>query len=360
MTSAEYVLSPGDERLSELLSHLRGHASALEMSDAWPREQLHLCARYGVFRWFFTETWGGLDWNESNITHGYVRLSSACLTTTFVITQHMAAALRIAACDNRELQTRLLPDLAAGRRYATVGISHLSTSRQHLRQPVMRAAETATGYRLDGYSPWVTGAAFAHLVVLGATLDNGQQILVAVSTDSPGVSRPPAEPLVGLSASQTGRLICEGVEVPREALIAGPCESVMKQGHRAGTGGLPTSALAVGLTLSAVEYLEEEASQRAELLEPTRALRAAWERLFADLLQVAGGEPVCSNEELRVRSNSLVLRATQAALMAAKGAGYVRGHPVGRWCREALFFLVWSCPQPVAAANLCEFAAIID
>jgi hypothetical protein len=55
-----------------------------------------------------------------------------------------------------------------------------------------------------------------------------------------------------------------------------------------------------------------------------------------------------------------VLRSTQAALAAAKGAGYVVGHPAGRWCREALFFLVWSCPQPVLSANLCELAGILD
>ncbi len=61
---------------------------------------------------------------------------------------------------------------------------------------------------------------------------------------------------------------------------------------------------------------------------------------------------------LRAQANSLALRASQAALAAAKGTGYVVGHPAGRWCREALFFLVWSCPQGVMAANLCELAGL--
>jgi hypothetical protein len=82
--------------------------------------------------------------------------------------------------------------------------------------------------------------------------------------------------------------------------------------------------------------------------------------LEADLFAAVRGEPHCSNDELRQRANSLVLRSTQAALAAAKGAGYVVGHPAGRWCREALFFLVWSCPQPVLSANLCELAGILD
>jgi hypothetical protein len=87
-------------------------------------------------------------------------------------------------------------------------------------------------------------------------------------------------------------------------------------------------------------------------------LRAEFVDLRDDLLSLAAGETVCSNEALRQRANSLVLRATQAALTAAKGSGYVAGHPAGRWCREALFFLVWSCPQGVMHANLCELAGL--
>ena len=74
--------------------------------------------------------------------------------------------------------------------------------------------------------------------------------------------------------------------------------------------------------------------------------------------QLAAGLGDCTNEELRSQANSLVLRATQSALVAAKGTGYVEGHPVGRWCQEALFFLVWSCPQAVLDANLCELVGI--
>ena len=76
------------------------------------------------------------------------------------------------------------------------------------------------------------------------------------------------------------------------------------------------------------------------------------------MLALAGGQTVCTNDELRAAANSIALRTTQAALAAAKGTGYVVGHPAGRWCREALFFLVWSCPQGVMAANLCELAGL--
>ena len=213
---------------------------------------------------------------------------------------------------------------------------------------------------IDGFSPWVTGGPFADHVLIGAALDDERQILAVLPMDSPGVSVPPVAELVGLSASHTGPVQCDRVTLGREWLVAGPIEDVMKHGVGARPGGFQTSALAIGLAGGAVRFLQEEAAKRPDLLAATDALHAEWHELRSDLLSAAADEPVCSTENLRTRSNSLALRSSQAALAAAKGTGYVVGHPAGRWCREALFFLVWSCPQPVMAANLCELAGISD
>jgi hypothetical protein len=132
----------------------------------------------------------------------------------------------------------------------------------------------------------------------------------------------------------------------------------MQQGVGASSGGLQTSTLAAGLSDSAITLVERESLNRPDLDAPGKALRKEWNCLCDDLLESAAGNPTTTNEQLRTRANSLVLRSTQAAMTAAKGAGYVVGHPAGRWCREALFFLVWSCPQPVANANLCELAGL--
>jgi hypothetical protein len=133
---------------------------------------------------------------------------------------------------------------------------------------------------------------------------------------------------------------------------------VMRSGVGAGTGGLQTSTLAVGLAGAAIHFLEQETTARPELGKPAEELRREHQSLESTLLALAEGQQVCTSDELRTRANSLALRATQAALAAAKGTGYVVGHPAGRWCREALFFLVWSCPQGVLAANLCELAGL--
>ena len=353
------ITSPDTPQLPELCKQLEQLAPRLSEA-AWPAEQLARCADRGVFEWFVARQWGGQAWSDVDVIRGYLALGAACLTTTFVITQRTGACQRIAASENETAKRELLPALASGAIFATVGISHLTTSRRHLAKPVLCADETPSGFRLDGFSPWVTGAPHAEFVVVGATLDDGRQILIALPTDARGVTVPAGTDLVALSESQTGPVQCDRVEVDRRWLLAGPVEQVMQQGVGARTGGLQTSALALGLAGRALDYLDQETAARPDLQPPTEALRDDWRALISQLLRAAAGEPVCSNEELRTGANSLVLRSTQAALSAAKGSGYVTGHPTGRWCTEALFFLVWSCPQPVVAANLCELAGLAE
>ena len=82
-------------------------------------------------------------------------------------------------------------------------------------------------------------------------------------------------------------------------------------------------------------------------------LEGARRQLRHDLHQLTEGtgSPQAATA-LRARANSLVVRATQAALTASKGTGFLLSHPAQRWARQALFFLVWSCPRPAAQATL--------
>lgn len=367
----ERITSPDDTALAELCARLAESAVEMDPSGRWPAEQLRLCGDTGVFEWFIDPQWAGQGWSEEQIVRGYLALSAACVTTAFVLTQRTGACRRIEGCQNEVLKQRLLPGLASGETFATVGISHLTTSRRHLAKPVLTAEAVKRGFRLDGMSPWVTGGAAADAIVIAATLVEGgeptdKELLIAVPTDLPGISVADPLPLIGVSASSTGPVHLDRAEVSEDWLIAGPVANVMASGLGASTGGYETSALALGLAQAAVDYLAAEAAKRGDLMAPMSAMRAEHSQLVDDLMVIVaadrpkGGPLPRSKESIRQRANSLVLRASQAALSAAKGSGYVVGHPAGRWCREALFFLVWSCPQPVAAANLCELAGIAN
>ena len=345
-------LQPVQERLAEL-------ANQVDVSGQWPSQSIQACVEYGVLKWFLPESFGGWAWSDQQILVGYLGLSQSCLTTAFVLTQWHAAVRRILSSENRLLQQRFSHSLADASRFVTVGISQLSTSRQHT-EAALRARPADGGFVLSGYAPWVTGASHADEFVLGATLEDGMQILALVPKESAGLTCHPGQSLIALTGSCTDRIDLAEVFVPEEALLAGPSPNVLvaNASPGGGVGGLHTSILAIGHAMRAAAYLREESQQRGNLRPVADKLSADVEVLRMLTEQLTCGNDVISTAELRRRANSLVLRVTQAALQAAKGAGYVHGHPTGRWAREALFFLVWSCPQAVVEANLCDLAGI--
>jgi alkylation response protein AidB-like acyl-CoA dehydrogenase len=123
------------------------------------------------------------------------------------------------------------------------------------------------------------------------------------------------------------------------------------------TGGLATTALALGAARASIALVAAEATRREPLAPVAERLAAERERLFQRLTQAAReGLAATDRDRLRTAATDLALRAGQAALTASKGAGFVQGHPAERLVRESLFFVVWSCPQTVADALLCELS----
>jgi len=353
------------EGFEKLLEQLRRLSSELEPNESWPGKQLELLAESRVLAWVIPQQYGGMEITLSELVWGYQQLASSCLSTAFVLTQRNGACQRIAGSENSCLKEKLLPDLCRGKTFATVGISHLTTSRQYLGNPAMRVERTGTGFVFNGRAPWVTGANHADFIVTGGTCEDGKQILAAVPGSQKGVTiqKPPS--LLALNASQTGGVAFEDVLIDESYLIAGPVEQVMKKGTGGGTGSLTTTAIALGASRKSLEGLNVESEKRNELKEIAKPLEEEYLFLEEEIQKLAAPETVDTPAELtleaiRQRANSLVLRASQAYLGAAKGAGFVQGHPAELAVREAMFFLVWSCPQAVLQANLRELACSLE
>lgn len=352
--------TPSDPRFVALLDDLRAHSVELEAPGATATGQLDRMATAGVMRWGIPAGNGGCELSAAEQATGHERLAAACLVSAFVLSQRNAAVSRIVASENDSLKADLLPRLARHELSATVGISHLTTSRQHVGTPAVTATpDGESGYVLDGTIPWVTAGDTSDLLLAGGTLTDGRQILAMLDAADPGVTAGPPGPLLALNASRTGPVTLRGVRVGPERIVAGPLLAVMKSAG-AGTGGVTTSALAVGAAAGTLKRFAAEAERRPELAEILPALQAERAALSADIGLLLSPNPPAglTGELVREQANSLVLRASQAYLAASKGAGFVAGHPAERAVREAMFFLVWSCPRPVMEATLRRFACL--
>jgi len=342
-----------------LLERLTKKAGDVDAQSAWPTQQLDDMAQADVLGWVIPKEFGGTDISAAELSEGYEKLATACLATTFVLTQRNGACQRIVTSQNESLKAELLPKLVSGEIFATVGISHLTTSRQHLKKPAVEVELHDDSVTMNGLMPWVTGAEFADYIVTGGTASNGEQVLVALPTKSAGVQVNPPAKLMALTGSYTTSVVLENVSVSRSHLLAGPIENVMSQGTGGGAGSLTTSALAIGLCQRALNMLQQESQRRDNLQTPASQFADILSKLRSDFYLLANGqEPnnTVNPQSIRQRANSLALRITQAALAATKGAGFLQGHPAELAVREAMFFLVWSCPQPVVDGVLAELA----
>ena len=336
--------------LDDALDVLKKHATEADAASSWPAVSWDALRRCGALGWIIPPEYGGSGREGLELLEGYQRLAGACLTTCFLLSQRDAACRRLRDSGHEALSRELLPALASGQRFATVGLAQLTTSRQHVR-PVLTAQLDDNGVRLDGVMPWVTGAAHADHFLTGVVLDDGRQMLLVVPRDAPGLSVGPPMELMALQGSLTAEVRCDAVRVESRWILAGPTERVLA-GAR-GAGGLETSGLALGLAQSAIAYLQREAEKRAEWHHRATACADSWTALQEQLRQLVREEADASaTSQLRAKVNALVLRATQFALAAGKGSGFLRSHPAQRWARQAMFFLVWSCPAPALDATL--------
>jgi len=341
------ILPPG------LREQLTNHAEAADRSSDWAANSWAALREAGILGWSIPAEYGGSGLGPVAMLRGMEAVAECCLTTAFALSQR-EAAVRHFFKGPVHLKERYLPGLALGELFLTVGLSQLTTSRQHL-GPALRANPLLSGgYRLDGEIPWVTGADQASAIIAGATLPDATQILIVIPADRlRGMIEPPL-PLASLVGSRTSLIRCDGVELEPNCLLAGPAENVL--GKLRG-GGLDTSCLAIGLAAAAIGFIQREADVRPELSMTAERFEAALQNNRGRLHELA--ESVTDPNltlALRLDCTKLALRATQASLMIAKGNGFVAPHPAQRWVRQAMFFLVWSCPRPVAEGVLADLA----
>ena len=324
----------------ELLMLLRGRAAGRDRAEEFPAEEWAAVMRAGGGRWAVPVEFGGDGLDPVTLHERYEALAAASLAVALILTQHDGAAGYLAAGDGFGAT---LADYAAGRRLASVGISHLTTSRGG---GVTARLDDDGGVTLDGLVPWATAADAADDVAVAAKAVGGEEVLALVrpKTDA-GVTLPPPPPIVALSATRTGTIRLSGVRLPRERLVA-VGQGVL--GRRGGKLPIGQAFLALGHARGAVELAGEADAATAdrfadELAEVRRRVREH---------VVEASPDAAEGDALRGETILLAQRACLAAVAVHKGAALVGDHPAQRLAREALFLLVWSCPGAVRDCTL--------
>ncbi len=355
MIFTQNARQPFSAPLESLRTALADLADATNHAGPWHSGAFRTVVESGLLAGFIGSDDGGLGASEAALLSALEGVAAGCLTTALVLTQ-WASACRIIATGSAELRARMLPALASGQQTTTVGVAQLTTSRRHLAGPALQASALDGTWRLDGTCPWVTGADSSDSLVTGALTAAGEALFFVVPTAAAGLVISPPMRMLALSGSRTASIRFSAVE---------PAAVIVPHAHTPPrAGGLATTALAIGATRGSVAILDREAKGRPAIGPVAQGFRDEAAALAARLAALANRaesdhedpSAPADRDGLRTAANGLVVRAAQAALTASKGAGFIAGHPAERAVREAMLFLVWSCPQQVATAMLCELA----
>jgi alkylation response protein AidB-like acyl-CoA dehydrogenase len=107
--------------------------------------------------------------------------------------------------------------------------------------------------------------------------------------------------------------------------------------------------LGTGLCAAALELIADHRSDAAKDAGAKFGEQLARVREEIIVLSQQGREAEAAEAAPRIRGivNDLAIRVTHAAVALYKGTALLSSHPAQRLAREAMFLLVWSCPNPV-------------
>jgi alkylation response protein AidB-like acyl-CoA dehydrogenase len=328
-------------------------AMTVESSRQIPPAHLDLLAAEGFYGLAGPREYGGLDLDFAAGCRVIEILAGACLSTTFVWTQHHGAVLAAAGAaavgstgagsTGSRIREEWLEPLCTGRRRAGVALAGTLPG-----PPLLRARSVAGGYVFDGISPWVTG--WGHIDTLYTAARDEQDNIVWALLDAqpaathPGVTHPAAthqgvtlsaEPLqmVAVMASSTVRVRFSGHFVPAERVTRILPLSEWRSRDAGGLRG--NGSLALGIAARCCELIGP-----GPLDEELVSCRAALD----------GGTPE-TMPAARAAASELAMRATAALIVHQGSRAILIDQDAQRLAREALFLLVFGS-RPTIKAGL--------
>lgn len=336
MSSVEDALLQDVQTLVE--ETLRPRADLVDYRGEFPDEQMRVLARAGLPGMAIDRVYGGLGLSPTTQARIFLELTAGCATTAFVLSQHHVTTALLSVSENEAVRERWLHGLADGSVRGADGINFL---RMPAERAPMRAEEVPGGWRLRGMLPWVTASHHSDLLVCGAVLKDGRQIVVALPMDH-RVRCGEAARLMAFEASDTGPVFCDDCFVPKSELVLGPYPDILTHAPRAATTYVPI-AMALGHARSSLASCQATLAQRgADAVALGQEVSGALETLERETMDgVQRGDSELA-PRLRGRANYLVGRAAHLALIVGGGSGYRRESLPQRLFREAAFWSVWS------------------
>ncbi len=310
----------GVTRLARQLADdlLEPAAAEVDASGQIPLSHLDHLAASGFYGLPGPLEFGGGGADHATVCQVLEILAGACLSTTFVLLQHLGAVRAVAETSHERLRNDWLQPLCLGQRRAGLALAGAMPG-----PPMLRARPAPGGYVFDGTSPWVTGWGMIDTLHTAARDPAGDVIWALLdAVPGPTLSVEPLD-MIAVVASRTVRATFHSHFVPADR-ISGTMPLAGWQARDAaalrGNGSLALGIASRCCTLIGPSPLDDElASARKALDEGT----------------------VQTMPAARAAAAELAVRAATALVVAGGSSSILAGSQPQRLVREAVFLLVF-------------------
>ncbi|MEU8925999.1 acyl-CoA dehydrogenase family protein [Kitasatospora sp. NPDC048545] len=195
-----------------------GRAEEWDRTGEIPREVIRDLGTKGILCADVPEAFGGLGLSSLDLGELIAATGEACSSLRSVMTSQGIAAWTVTRFGTPAQQQELLPRLTSGES-AAVAFSEpgAGSDLAAVTTEITRDGDTVV---LNGEKAWVTGAAYASLIVVLGRYGDGAA-LVVVPADAPGVSIERVPDPLGCRAAGHSTVRLDGVRLPAGLLLGG-------------------------------------------------------------------------------------------------------------------------------------------
>jgi alkylation response protein AidB-like acyl-CoA dehydrogenase len=349
-----FDVTPDDEQQmfqeagrSFVADQIRPAAQKADSERETPKEILDQAAELGVNMLGVPEELGGVMHEQAAVTAALIgeALAHGDLGVAYAALAPGAVATAIGHWGSAEQESTYLPAFT-GEDSPAAALAILEPRPLFDPMKLETTARKEGGeWVLDGTKSLVARAADCELFVVGAQTDDGPALFV-IESGSDGLSVEP-EPAMGLRPAATGRLLLEGVKLPRSAILGdGKREDYVECIDRA---RIAWCSLTVGTSKAVLDYVIPYVNDRSAFGEPISNRQGVAFAVSDIGIETDGMRLLTYRAASRADHGSEFSREAGLArrLCAAKGMeigssgvqllgghGFVKEHPVERWYRD--------------------------
>lgn len=337
-----------------LAAEIEPHATEMDRTETFRRENLTQLARFGYTGLNFPEAYGGTGADLLTTTIASIELARADAATALSVGASLAlCGYPILKYGTEDQRRRYLPRLIAGEWMGALALTEPGAG-SDLAAIKTRAERDGDQFIINGSKTYITNGPIADVILTFVVTAPGQgtrgHSLILVDGDTPGLARGRKLEKMGVRGSPTSELFFEDCSVPVANLIGEEnagfptlmrCLAYDRIGMACFCLGIArasldealryaTSRQAFGATIAAFEEVSFKLAEMKAEIDTAELLiyRAAW-------LHDQGREVTAEASLAKLYASEAAKRAADYAVQIHGGAGYFRDYRVERLYRDA-------------------------